>query len=180
MINLSPSLSEINSVAWTDVYAAFQHTAANTSDVGQVASLNAGKVRPHSGRCPGVETVEPTTEWTAPSAVYVLSELDHVDMVTLLLPLCKISSGRWKRKHTPHANHRAARVYISTILAVFQRASTSVFDRLKIELDRPEKLPLPRQSTNKEDRSPLQALTIAPDFCIIAISPPAHHDLKNP
>ena len=60
------------------------------------------------------------------------------------------------------------------------RASTSVFHRLKIELDRPEKLPLPRQTTNKEDRFPLQALTIAPDFCIIAISPPAHRDLKNP
>ena len=35
---------------------------------------------------PRVETVEPTTEWTAPPAVYVFSELDHVAVVTLMLP----------------------------------------------------------------------------------------------
>ena len=34
-------------------------------DLEQVARLHAGKGSPHSGRCFGVETVEPTTEWTA-------------------------------------------------------------------------------------------------------------------
>ena len=49
--------------------------------------------------------------------------------------------------------------------------------RLRIEKNR---LPVARKSTNKADCSPLQALTIAPDFCIITVSPPAHHDLKSP
>ena len=89
---MCPHPAEIDSVAWTDVYAALRHPVANASDVRQVASLHASEGCPHSGRCPGVETVEPTTEWTAASVVYVFSDLDHVDMVTITLPLCKVSS----------------------------------------------------------------------------------------
>ena len=74
-------------------------------------------------------------------------------MVTLSLPLCKVSSGRWKRKHTPHANHRAARVYTSTLRDIFQSVSASVFSRLKIELDRPEKTAAP--ASIDEQRRPL-------------------------
>ena len=41
---------------------------------------------PDLARCPGVETVEPSTEWTAASVVYVFSDLDHIDMVIPPLP----------------------------------------------------------------------------------------------
>ena len=42
-----------------------------------------------------------------------------------------------------------------------------------------EQLPVPRKSTNRGDCSPSKALTIAPDLCIIAISPPTRRDMKN-
>ena len=78
--------AEIDPVAWADIYAALQNASPYASHVGQVSSLHAGKGGSHLGRCPGIETVEPSTEWTAAPVVYVFSDLNHAVMVTPELP----------------------------------------------------------------------------------------------
>lgn len=55
----------------------------NVSDIRKVPRLYAGESRPYSVRRPGIETVEPTTEGTATTAIDVFSDLNHTDMVTL-------------------------------------------------------------------------------------------------
>ena len=81
--------AEIDSVAWTDVHAALQHSAPNAFDVGQVSSLHPGEGRPDPGRCIGVEIVKSTTERTAATVVDILSDLDYTAMVTRTLPYFK-------------------------------------------------------------------------------------------
>ena len=78
--------TEVDPVARADIYTALQNPSAYASHVGQVSSLHAGERGSHPGRCPGIEIVEPSTEWTAAPVVYVFSELDHALMVTSGLP----------------------------------------------------------------------------------------------
>ena len=53
------------------MYAAFQHAAADTFDVGQIPRLHSGYGCPHFGGYAGIETVKPTAEWTEASIIDV-------------------------------------------------------------------------------------------------------------
>ena len=80
--------AELDPVARSDVDAPFHHSASDASDVGQVPRLHAGQGRSHLGRGGGIETVEPAAKWTAAQFIDALPDLDHANIVTLLLPYC--------------------------------------------------------------------------------------------